>query len=148
MKREYPDGPIVAVGAAVCHEGRVLVVQRGREPSRGIWTLPGGAVDLGESIREAAAREVREECGIEIEVGEVVGTLDNIVRDADGAVRFHYVIIDLAAQYVSGELQFNDELTGAAWITPAQFDAYQLSSAARGVFHAALSAAAQTQDHR
>lgn len=142
MKREYPDGPIVAVGAAVCHAGQVLVIRRGREPNSGIWTLPGGVVDLGESMREAAAREVREECGIEIEVGQVVGVLDNIVHDVDGAIRFHYAIVDFAARYVSGELQLNDELMDAAWITPAQFDEYRLSNAARAVFLEALQHAA------
>ena len=110
MKREYPDRPIVAVGAAVCRDGRVLVVRRGREPSLGKWTVPGGVVDLGETMHDAAAREVREECGIEVEVGPVVGTLDNILRDERGAIRYHYAIIDFGARYVSGELSINDEL--------------------------------------
>ena len=124
MKREYPDRPIVAVGAAVCRDGRVLVVQRGREPSRGVWTIPGGVVDLGERMSEAAAREVREECGIEVEIGPVVGILDNIVRDEEGAIRFHYAIVDFAARYVSGRLALNDELMDAAWLTPDQLAAY------------------------
>ncbi|MFL7811407.1 MAG: NUDIX hydrolase [Anaerolineae bacterium] len=138
MSRTYPERPIVAVGAAVCRGERVLVVQRGREPSLGRWTLPGGAVDLGERMRDAAAREVREECGIEIEVGEVVTVLDNIVRDEHGAVRYHYAIVDFAARYVSGELVPNEELTGAAWITPAQFDAYDVASKAQAALHRAL----------
>ena len=138
MRREYPDQPIVAVGAAVCRDGKVLVVQRGKEPSRGIWTVPGGVVDLGEQMCEAAAREVREECGLHIDVGRVIGILDNIVRDRDDTIRYHYAIVDLAARYVSGELQISDELMDAAWITPDQFDEYDLSQKARAVLLEAL----------
>lgn len=138
MRRTYPERPIVAVGAAVCRGERVLVVQRGREPSLGRWTLPGGAVDLGERMRDAAAREVREECGIEIEVGEVVTVLDNIVRDEHGAIRYHYAIVDFAARYLTGELVPNEELTGAAWITPAQFDEYDVASKAQAALRRAL----------
>ena len=140
MKREYPSLPIVAVGAAVCRDGKVLVVQRGREPARGRWTVPGGVVDLGEEMCQAAAREVREECGIEIEVGQAVGILDNIVRDEDGAIRFHYAIVDFAARYTSGELRLNDELMDAAWITPDQFDEYGVAQRARPVLLRALEA--------
>ena len=138
MKREYPDQPVVAVGAAVCRDGKVLVVRRGREPSRGIWTVPGGVVDLGERMSAAAAREVREECGLYIDVGRAIGTLDNIVRDRDETIRYHYAIIDFAARYVSGELQISDELMDAAWITPDQFDEYDLSPKARAVLLEAL----------
>jgi ADP-ribose pyrophosphatase YjhB (NUDIX family) len=138
MKREYPERPIVAVGAAVCREGRVLIVQRGRAPSKGVWTVPGGAVHLGETMREAAAREVREECGIEIDVGPVVGILDNVVRDERGGIRYHYAIVDFGAQYVSGHLRPNDELMGATWVTPAEFDAYGVPGKAREVLLKAL----------
>jgi 8-oxo-dGTP diphosphatase len=140
VKREYPDRPIVAVGAAVCRDGRVLVIQRGREPSRGVWTVPGGAVHLGESMRAAAVREVREECGIEIEVGRVVGILDNVVRDENSAIRYHYAIVDFAARYVSGDLHISDELMDAAWIAPDQFDAYRVPAKARQVLLDALRA--------
>jgi 8-oxo-dGTP diphosphatase len=148
VKREYPDCPIVAVGVAVCRDGRVLVVQRGREPSLGKWTVPGGVVDLGERMSEAAAREVREECSIEVTVGPVVGTLDNIVRDQEGAIRFHYAIVDFCAAYVRGELQINDELMDAAWITPDQFDEYCVSPRARPVLLAALECVCKPQRQR
>jgi 8-oxo-dGTP diphosphatase len=138
--REYPDRPFVAVGVAVCHQGRVLIVRRGRAPSKGIWTVPGGVVDLGERMAETAAREVREECGIDIEVGEVVGILDNVVRDPDGCIRFHYAIVDFAARYMGGTLTINDELMDAAWVTPDQFDAYGVPDKAREVMVKALDA--------
>ena len=138
MKRDYPDRPFIAVGAAVCCGEQVLIVQRGRAPSKGIWTVPGGAVDLGETMRDAAAREVREECGIEIAVGDVAGILDNVVRDEQGCIRFHYAIVDFAARYVSGQLRPNEELMDAAWVTPDQFDAYNVSLKARNVLLRAL----------
>ncbi len=138
MRREYPDRPIVAVGAAVCRDGRVLIVQRGKAPSKGVWTVPGGAVRLGETMREAAAREVGEECAIEVEVGEVVGILDNVVRDEDGRIHYHYAIVDFAARYVNGALQPSDELMDATWVTPDQFDTYDVPGKARQVLLEAL----------
>ena len=138
MRREYPDQPIVAVGAAVCHDGQVLIVQRGRSPSKGVWTVPGGAVHLGETMKEAVAREIREECAIEVQVDEVVGILDNVIRDEDGRVRYHYAIVDFAARYVNGVLRPNDELMDAAWITPDQFDTYGVPDKAREVILKAL----------
>jgi len=143
LSRAYPERPIVAVGAAVCRGEHVLVVQRGREPSLGRWTLPGGAVDLGERMRDAAAREVREECGIEVEIGEVVSIVDNIVHDEDGAVRYHYAIVDFAARYLGGQLAPNEELAGAAWITPAQFDQYDVAPKARAALRDALRVVAE-----
>lgn len=148
FKREYPERPIVAVGVAVCRKGCVLIVQRGRAPSKGVWTVPGGAVDLGETMRQAAAREVQEECGIEVEVGEVVGILDNVVRDEQARIRYHYAIIDFAARHTSGELRPNDELMDAAWITPAEFDAYGVPAKAREVLLNALNIYRQEPEDR
>ena len=145
MKREYPERPIVAVGAAVFHDGQVLIVQRGKAPSKGVWTVPGGAVELGETMRQAAAREVKEECGIKVEVGEVAGILDNVVRDEQGRIRYHYAIVDFAARYTSGELCPNDELMNAAWITPTEFDAYGVPAKARKVLLSALNVYRQEQ---
>jgi ADP-ribose pyrophosphatase YjhB (NUDIX family) len=130
------------VGAAVCWNGRVLIVQRGKAPSKGVWTVPGGAVDLGETMRQAAAREVREECGIEIEVGEVVGILDNIIRAPTGqgpaGILYHYAIVDFAAQYVSGKLTPSDELMDAAWVHPGELDGYHVPAKAQQVLLKAL----------
>jgi 8-oxo-dGTP diphosphatase len=138
MSREYPNRPVVAVGAAVCREGHVLLVRRGRPPGVGTWTVPGGGVDLGERMEEAAIREVREECGVEIEVGEVVGVLDHIVRDEDGRTRYHYAIVDFGARYVSGTLSPNEELLDATWVTPDQLEAYGVADAAQKALLRAL----------
>jgi len=146
FRRRYPDRPIVAVGAAVCRNGRVLIVQRGKAPSKGVWTVPGGAVDLGETMRQAAAREVLEECNIEVEVGEVVGILDNIIRDPPGQgapgraerVLYHYAIVDFAARYVRGDLAPSDELMDAAWVLPSELDAYRVPAKARELLLKAL----------
>lgn len=138
MKREYPDSPIVAVGAAVCRGDQVLIVRRGRPPSQGRWTVPGGVVELGERMADAAAREVREECGIEVAVDNVAGVLDQIVRDEDGHIHFHYAIVDFAARYVSGELHLSDELLDARWVRLDQFDEYQVYEQARQVLRKAL----------
>jgi len=104
--------------------------------------VPGGAVDLGETMRQAAAREVEEECGIQIEVGEVVGILDNIVRAQSGqspaGILYHYAIVDFAARYVSGELAPSDELMDAAWVYPTELDTYRVPTKAQEVFLKAL----------
>jgi ADP-ribose pyrophosphatase YjhB (NUDIX family) len=89
-------------------------------------------------MAQAAAREVKEECNIEIEVGEVVGTLDNVIRDEQGRVRYHYAIVDFAARYVSGHLNPNGELLGATWVTPDEFDDYRVPTKARAVLLNAL----------
>jgi mutator protein MutT len=116
MNREYPEAPIVAVGVVVKRGREVLLVRRLNEPSRGRWSLPGGVVELGETIREAARREAQEECGLEVEPGEVLAVVDHIVRDEAGRIRFHYVLIDLLAEYVGGEPAAASDIGDARWV--------------------------------
>ena len=97
MSREYPDYPRVGVGAVVLSRGRVLLARRGKPPAQGRWSLPGGLVDLGETSVDAARREVREECGISVRIAELVGVLDRVTRDADGRVRYHWLLVDYLA---------------------------------------------------
>ena len=120
MSRAYPSRPVVAVGAIVVKAGKVLLVRRRREPSRGLWSLPGGAVRRGEGLREAVAREVREECGIDVRVEGVVEVLDRIYADRNGRVRYHYVIIDFLASWRKGRLQAASDISGASWVDPAR----------------------------
>jgi ADP-ribose pyrophosphatase YjhB (NUDIX family) len=103
MKREYPESPIVGVGAVVFDGASVLLAQRGQEPAKGTWSLPGGAVELGEKVVDALKREIREEIGIEIEVGGLVRVLDRVLRDEEKRIRYHYVIVDYWGWKVSGE---------------------------------------------
>src|SRR5688500_6257844 len=95
--REYPDLPRVGVGAVVLRGDRVLLVKRGGQPSAGKWSLPGGLVDLGETTQEATRREVFEECGLRVRLAGVAGVVDRVVRDGDGRVRYHYVLVDYLA---------------------------------------------------
>jgi len=124
----YPNHPRVAVGAVVFKDERVLLVQRGRPPGAGQWAIPGGNVKLGETLQQAAEREVLEETGIIIRAGEPTYTCDAIVRDARGAVSFHYVIVDLEAEYVSGTLRPADDAADARWVAAHDLDSLTISA--------------------
>ena len=115
MTREYPDYPRVGVGAVVLHDDKVLLVRRGQSPSFGKWSLPGGLVELGETIREAVAREIAEECGIKIRVVDVAGVIDRIVRDDAGRVRYHYVLVDYLAYPESMDVVAGSDAGDAQW---------------------------------
>ncbi len=118
MSREYPAAPIVGLGAVVWHQGKVLMVQRGRPPRAGIWSLPGGAQLLGETVEEGIRREIREETGIEIELLGLLEVINSVQRDPEGRVLYHYTIIDYAARWIGGEVQAGDDAADAAWFTP------------------------------
>jgi len=102
MRREYPQAPLVGVSAVVVHRGRVLLARRGHEPLKGEWSLPGGALELGETLEQGIVREVREECGLEVVPQVVVEVLDRIVRDEDGRVRYHYVLVNFLCHIGGG----------------------------------------------
>jgi 8-oxo-dGTP diphosphatase len=117
----YPEAPRLAVGAIVFHAGKVLLVKRGRPPAKGQWAIPGGTVKLGESLQEAAQREILEETGIAVEAKAPVHAIDTVVRDSTGRVQFHYVIIDLAADYLYGDPVAGDDADEACWVGPEQW---------------------------
>ena len=118
--RRYPTRPYLAVSAAIFRAGRVLIVRRGTPPLQGIYTLPGGGVELGETLAEAIAREVLEETGLTIEPLALAGYREVIVRDAEGKAERHFVILPFAARYVAGEIALNAELAEAVWLLPAE----------------------------
>ncbi len=126
-KREYPQQPNVGVGVIIVQDGKVLVVQRGREPAAGTWAFPGGRLELGETLAEAAVREAREETGLEIEPGEVAAVAEFIDRDEDGRVRWHYVIIDLLATPVGGTLRPGDDSLDVRWIGLEDIERFNLA---------------------
>jgi 8-oxo-dGTP diphosphatase len=127
MSREYPSGAIPSVGVVVCDGDRVLLVLRGQEPSRGKWSIPGGVVELGETIREAAQREVKEECGLDIKVGDVISVRDAIVRDDEDRIRFHYVLVDVVAGHVGGKLSAGSDVVDARWVSKGELDGFDLT---------------------
>ncbi len=124
----YPDRPRVAVGAVVFNGGRVLLVRRGRSPAEGEWAIPGGSVELGETLQQAAEREIREETGVAIRAGEPCFCFDLIQADASGRVRFHYVIVDLAGEYVAGSPRPGGDAADARWVGPAELAGLAVSA--------------------
>ncbi len=124
---EYFQQPRPAVGAVVFKDDRVLLVQRGRPPAKGQWAIPGGNIQLGESLQAAAEREIFEETGITIKAKEPVYTFDAIVRDDHGQIQFHYVIVDLAADYVKGELRPGDDAADARWVAAEELASLNVS---------------------
>jgi 8-oxo-dGTP diphosphatase len=126
MKRNYPDRPIVGVGAVIIHEGRALIVQRAYEPRRGEWTVPGGVLEVGETLRAGTEREVLEETGLVVRAGDVVDVFESIWPDANGATEFHYVLVDFMCELISGEVKPATDVSDARWITPDELGALNL----------------------
>ena len=127
----YPNCPQVAVGAIVFKEDKVLLVLRGKPPAENLWSIPCGSVELGETLQEATEREIREEAGITIRAREPVYTFDVLERDNKGNVRFHYVIVDLAADYISGELRPGDDAVDVRWFSADEVNKLKVSEATR-----------------
>jgi 8-oxo-dGTP diphosphatase len=118
--RTYPTRPFLAVSAAIFRDGKVLVVRRARKPALNLYTMPGGVVEAGETLAEAAAREVGEETALEIEVLTLAGHREAVMRDKDGRVERHFVIMCFAARWISGEPVLNEELDEAHWLAPSE----------------------------
>ena len=127
-----PAAPVVGVGGVLVHEGRVLLVRRGKEPLYGRWVVPGGTVELGEPLDEALVRELREEMGIEVEPLELLTVFDRIQRDG-GQVLYHYVIVDYLCRWLSGEARAASDALEVAWAAPDELDRYDLPAKALDV---------------
>ncbi len=128
MSDEYRVAPQVGVGAVVFHENKILLVKRARPPAQGQWAIPGGRLEVGETLQRAAEREILEEAGICIRARHPLYTFDMIERDDDGSVRFHYVIVDLAAEYLSGEPRASDDATEARWLSADELRSLPVSN--------------------
>lgn len=123
----YPLTPRVGVGAITLQGGKVLLVKRGIEPSYGLWAIPGGTLKLGETLQDCAAREILEETGIRIKVGACVYVFDFLERDDKGKIKFHFVVVDFAADYISGEPKGADDALDARWLSPSELTALPVS---------------------
>lgn len=125
-KRKYPSQPLLGVGAVIIKNGKILLVKRRFEPKANYWTLPGGLVELGEEVRQALIREIREECGIEIEPAKIIDVIDFIEYDAEARVKFHYILIDFEAVYKGGEITPSSDVLNVKWFTKNELNNIEL----------------------
>ena len=137
--RWYPQLPMVAAHSLVLKEGRMLLVKRSKEPSKGKWSLPGGRIELGETIYEAAKREVLEECSVEIEIDRLLDVADSIIRDEEGNTRYHFVLIYLLARYKSGDITAQSDAEDVKWVTTDELAELDIHPQLRAVLMRAVS---------
>ncbi len=126
--REYPDRPLVGVGGIVIRDGKVLLIRRGIAPSKDLWAIPGGMLKLGETLQEGAEREIMEETGITVKAGAPVYTFDFFERDGENRVKYHYVIVDMMADYVCGEPKGADDALDARWLSADELKGLPVSN--------------------
>lgn len=136
--RSYPSRPILAVSAAIIRDGRILIVRRARPPAHGLFTLPGGGVEVGETLHEAVIREVREETALTVEPLALAGYREAIGRDGDGKVERHFVILPFAARWIAGDVALNEELAEARWLMPAELAGLKTTEGLADIVRAAF----------
>jgi 8-oxo-dGTP diphosphatase len=127
MTREYPDRPLIGVGSIIIEEDRVVLVKRAHPPIQGQWSIPGGVLEVGELIREAAVREAQEETGLLVEPGELLGVFDRILRDSEKRIQYHYVLIDFLCRRTGGELLAASDAAEVRWFTRAELPSLNLA---------------------
>ena len=138
MKREYPDSPLVGVGAVIVDQNRVLLIRRGTPPLLGEWSLPGGVLECGETLRDAVVREAHEETGLTVETGEMLGVYERVIRDDARRVRYHYVLIDFLCRAVGGDLKAGSDAADVRWFTREELPALNLAFDAEDVVRKGL----------
>ena len=138
MQREHPKQPLIGVGALIVENGRVVLIKRGKAPLLGEWSIPGGMLELGETLRQGAEREALEETGLAVRATELLGVFDRVVPDAEGKIIYHYVLIDFLCERISGELQAGADAADARWFTPDEVAKLPLAEDTAGVIRAAL----------
>jgi 8-oxo-dGTP diphosphatase len=127
MNREFPESPLVGVGSIIIEAGRVVLVKRAHPPIQGQWSIPGGVLEVGELVREAAIREAREETGLIVEPGELLGVYDRVLRNPEKRVQYHYVLIDFLCRLVGGSLLAASDAAEARWFTREELPALKLA---------------------
>ncbi len=138
MKREYPDHPIIGVGAIIITGEEVLLARRGKGPGYGEWSIPGGAVELGEKLEEAVIREVCEEVNLVIRVGEVVEVLERIFPDPEGRVQYHYVLVDFLCEHLSGKAKPSSDALEVKWVHLSNISRYRLPERTKRIIQKAF----------
>lgn len=138
MQREHPKQPLIGVGALIVEDGRIVLIKRGKAPLVGEWSIPGGMLELGETLRQGAEREALEETGLVVRATELLGVFDRVVPDAEGKIIYHYVLIDFLCERVSGELQAGADAADARWYKPEEVAELPLWEDTAGVIRAAL----------
>lgn len=144
MKRDYPEHPIIGVGAVIVEGGRVLLVRRDTEPLRGEWSVPGGMLELGEKLRDGVRREAMEETNVQVEPGEVLDVFDSIFTDGLGRTQYHYVLIDYLCHPVSGEPRAGSDASDVRWVSAEALPAMGLRQATEQVLRKALERAGKS----
>jgi 8-oxo-dGTP diphosphatase len=134
VKRLYPKQPVVGVGAVIIRDGKILLEKRKNEPGRGKWSIPGGLVELGESARETAIREVREETRLEVEEPMLMDVVDNVTRDENGDIEYHFVILDYFVKFKGGVLRASSDAAELEWVQLSDVEEYDLTKSFRGFF--------------
>lgn len=135
MPREYPEHPLVGVGAVIIENSRVVLVKRAHPPLQAQWSIPGGVLEVGELVRDAAIREAGEETGLTVEPGELLGVFDRVLRDGKGSVQYHYVLVDFLCRRLSGELTAAGDASDARWFTREELPALNLAEDTLEVIH-------------
>jgi len=134
MNREYPERPIVGAGALMIENGKLLLIKRGAKPGQGRWSIPGGIVELGERVQDAIVREVKEECGLDIEVEELMDVFDSITRDEKGRIQYQFVVVNFLAKIKGGILKNADDVLEARWVQLNEVEKYNLTNLFRAFF--------------
>ena len=134
VKRLYPKQPVIGVGAVVICDGKILLEKRKNEPGKGKWSIPGGLVELGESVEQTVIREVREETGLEVEKPEHIDVVDNVVRDNNSEIKYHFVIIDYFVKLKGGTMKATSDAEELRWVTFDEVEQYDLTITFRAFF--------------
>ncbi len=134
MKRLYPDQPVVGIGAVIINQGKIALIKRGNEPSKGKWTIPGGLVELGESLEAAVIRETKEEICLDVDNPRLIDVVDNVDLDEQGKVKYHYVIIDYLVHVKGGNIQAASDAAELRWVPFDEVESYNLTASFRVFF--------------
>jgi 8-oxo-dGTP diphosphatase len=126
--RRYPKRPVLGVGALIFDRDKILLVERGKKPLKGYWSLPGGALETGETLEQGVIREVREETGLEVKPLRVLEIFERIIRDSDGSAEYHYVLIDYVCRVTGGSLRAADDASRAVWVPRRLLPTYQITA--------------------